>query len=90
MSAEEAIRLAGQVGAEIMYDQTVQAPFFDYTEEQVAHRVWFEDARSLESRLRLMPEYGLRGALYWNFNRPNPQNLSLINSLLFPQALNLW
>ena len=54
------------------------------------HRVWFEDARSLESRLRLMPEYGLRGALYWNFNRPNPQNLSLINSLLFPQSLNLW
>ena len=90
VSVEEAIRLAGEVGAEIMYDQTVQAPYFDYTAENVSHRVWFEDARSLSSRLRLMPEYGLRGALYWNFMRPNPQNLALINSLLYPQTLNLW
>lgn len=90
ISVEEAILLAGQVGAEIMYDESAQAPFFDYTDDGTQHRVWFEDARSLSARLRLMPEYGLRGALYWNFMRPNPQNLALINSLLYPQTLNLW
>lgn len=90
ISVEEAILLAGQVGAEIFYDEAAQAPYFDYTDEGIQHRVWFEDARSLSARLRLLPEYGLRGALYWNFMRPNPQNLALINSLLYPQTLNLW
>jgi len=90
ISVEEAILLAGKVGAEIFYDETAQAPYFDYTDEGIQHRVWFEDARSLSARLRLLPEYGLRGALYWNFMRPNPQNLALINSLLYPQTLNLW
>lgn len=90
LSVEEAIRLAGEKGAEIQYDATVEAPFFVYTENGEEHRVWFEDARSLSSRLRLLPEYGLRGALYWNFDRPNPQNLALLNQLLYPAALNLW
>jgi spore germination protein len=87
---EEAIRLAGERGAEIQYDNTVEAPFFVYTENGEEHRVWFEDARSLSARLRLLPEYGLRGALYWNFDRPNPQNLALINQLLYSTAMNLW
>lgn len=90
ISVEEAIRLAGEKGAEIEYDETVQAPFFRYTQDGAEHQVWFEDARSLSVRLRLLPEYGLRGALYWNFMRPNAQNLALINSLLYPQTLNLW
>ncbi|MBQ9795192.1 MAG: spore gernimation protein, partial [Clostridia bacterium] len=85
-----AIRLAGEKGAEIQYDEQVEAPFFVYTENGEEHRVWFEDARSLSARLRLLPAYGLRGALYWNFDRPNPQNLSLINQLLYPTSFNLW
>ncbi len=90
LSVEESIRLAGEKGAEIRYDGTVEAPFFVYTENGEEHRVWFEDARSLSARLRLLPEYGLRGALYWNFDRPNPQNLALLNQLLYPTSFNLW
>lgn len=90
LSVEESIRLAGEKGAEIRYDGTVEAPFFVYTENGKEHRVWFEDARSLSARLRLLPEYGLRGALYWNFDRPNPQNLALLNQLLYPTSFNLW
>lgn len=90
LSVEEAIRLAGEVGTEILYDETVQAPYFLYTKEGEEHRVWFEDARSLSARWNLIPEYGLRGALYWNFDRPNPQNLALLNHLLYPTAMNLW
>lgn len=90
LSVEQAILLAGEQGAEIRYDETVQAPFFEYTENGNAHIVWFEDARSLSVRLKLLPEYGLRGALYWNFMRPNPQNLALLNCLFYPRSLNLF
>lgn len=90
LSVEEAIRLAGEKGAEIQYDTTVEAPFFVYAENDEEHRVWFEDARSLSARLRLLPEYGLRGALYWNFDRPNPQNLALLDLLFYPTPMDMW
>lgn len=81
LSTEEAVRLAAEKGAEIMYDTDAQAPYFYYTADGRRHEVWYEDARSLRARLALVPEYGLYGALYWNLTRPNTQNLSLLASL---------
>ena len=69
LSTKEAVDLAVRVGAEIQYDETAMAPFFFYTEAGVRHQVYFEDARSIRAKLLLLPEYGLRGALYWNLMR---------------------
>ena len=44
------------------------------------HEVWFEDARSIQAKLDLIEEYGLRGAGYWNFMRPFVANFSLLNA----------
>ncbi|HAN20543.1 MAG TPA: hypothetical protein DCP51_02525, partial [Clostridiales bacterium] len=66
-----------------------QAPFFRYFENGVEHIVWYEDARSISARLQLIKTYNLRGALYWNLNRPNPQNLVVINALINLQEFNL-
>ena len=81
LSIEEAILLAGKRGAVIRYDETAQSPYFEYTENGVSHIVWFEDPRSLTARLSLVREYGLRGAIYWNFSRPDSQNLALLGEL---------
>ena len=78
---QEAVRLAGQVGAEIQLDTVSQAPYFRYTREGIAHQVWFEDARSIRAKLSLVPEYGLRGVGYWNLMRPFPQNWVILNAL---------
>ena len=79
LSTKEAVDLAVRVGAEIQYDETAMAPFFFYTEAGVQHQVYFEDARSIRAKLLLLPEYGLRGALYWNLMRRNEQNLLMLN-----------
>ncbi len=79
LSTKEAVDLAVRVGAEIQYDETAMAPFFFYTEAGVRHQVYFEDARSIRAKLLLLPEYGLRGALYWNLMRRNEQNLLMLN-----------
>ena len=56
--------------AAIQYDAAAQAPWFRYRDDAGAlHEVWFEDARSIRARLRLVPEYGLRGIFWWNMNR---------------------
>lgn len=90
LSIVEATNLAIEKGAIIQYDEVVQAPHFRYYDNGTEHNVWFEDARSLEARLLLLQKYGLKGALYWNLNRPNPQNLVLINGILDLLPLNLF
>ena len=82
LSTEEAFTLALQTGSQIEYDTEAEAPFFVYQKDGVQHEVWFEDARSIEAKLSLVPEYGLYGALYWNLMRSNVSNLSLIASLI--------
>ena len=82
ISNQEAVEIAQQNGAEIRFDEQAQSPFFQYTDRDgVVHEVWFEDARSMSAKLRLVSEYGLYGAGYWNLMRPYPQGWVLLNAL---------
>jgi len=70
-----AVLLAAKVGANIRYDNISQAPFFNYYDSDGSrHEVWFDDARSIEARLKLVENYDLAGVSYWttnNFFAPN-------------------
>ncbi len=82
ISPQAAVRRAHRYGAAIQYSETAQAPWFRYVDEYgTEHEVWFEDARSIRAKLALIPEYGLRGAGYWNLMRPFPQNWRVLNAL---------
>ena len=77
-----AVNLAVQFGAEILFDEISQSPWFRYTDyEGREHEVWFEDARSIQAKLSLITEYGLSGAGYWDLMRPFPQNWLVLNSM---------
>ena len=82
LSNQEAVELAVRYGAEIQFDQAAQSPWFNYTApDGTPHVVWFEDARSMSAKLRLIGEYGLYGAGYWNLMRPYPQGWAVLNAL---------
>ena len=82
LSNQQAIALAVERGAEIFYDETAQSPYFHYTDNAgTAHAVWFEDARSLDAKLRLIQEYGLMGAGFWNLLPPFSQPWLVLTSL---------
>jgi spore germination protein len=77
-----AVDLARRVGANIQYDQTAQAPFFHYYDANGReHVVWFDDARSIEAKLRLVNQYNLGGVSYWTIGRFFPQNWLVLSSL---------
>ena len=77
-----AVEQAARVGASIQFDEVSQAPFYYYTTpEGVEHVVWFEDARSIDAKVRLVPEYGFVGVSYWNIMRFFPQNWLVVNAL---------
>ena len=82
ISNQRAIELAIQYGVPIQYDETAQSPFFRYTDAGgTAHEVWFEDARSMDAKLRLVAEYGFQGAGFWNLMRPFSQVWLVLDSL---------
>lgn len=82
ISNVEAVEIAIQYGVAIQFDELAQSPWFRYTDAQGRlHEVWFEDARSIRSKLMLPTEYGLKGVSYWNIMRPFPQNWQVLNAL---------
>ena len=82
ISNQRAIDLAIEYDIAIQYDETAQSPFFHYTDSSgTVHEVWFEDARSLDAKLRLIAEYGFRGAGFWNLMRPFSQIWLVLDSL---------
>ena len=82
LSNSRALELAAAYRASIRYDETAQAPWFPYTDENGRrHEVWFEDARSIRSKLALAGQYGLSGVGYWNLMRPFAQNWVVLNAL---------
>lgn len=79
---QEAVNRARRYGAEIKFDEAAQSPYFNYVdEERRQHVVWFEDARSIQAKYRLVNEYGLRGVSYWTLAQPFPQNWYILNNM---------
>ena len=82
LSNHEAIQRAAQYGVTIQFDETAQAPFYNYTDAQgVEHVVWFDDVRSMNAKFRLIPEYNLTGAGIWQIMNFFPGMTNVIGSL---------
>lgn len=80
VSPQQAIRIARENNAAIQYDETAQAPFFHYYDEEGReHVVWFEDARSIQAKFDLMKRLDLLGIAYWKLGLAFPQNWLLLN-----------
>ncbi|MBM7871821.1 spore germination protein [Clostridium pascui] len=79
VSPQQAIEIARLNNAPIKYDYTAQAPYIDYVDNQGrSHKVWFEDARSIQAKFNLIKELNLRGVSYWKLGLSFPQNWLLI------------
>lgn len=79
ITPQQAVGLAVKYKVKIEYDNTSQAPFFNYTDEQgKRHVVWFEDARSIQAKFNLVKELGIRGFFYWVLRGGFPQNWLLV------------
>ncbi len=77
----EAVDLARDRDTSIQYDEKEKVPFYNYYNEDIEHIVWFEDARSIETKLKLANQYKLGGVSYWTIDRFFPQNWIILDSL---------
>ncbi len=82
ISNVQAIERAAEHGVTIQFDEQSQSPFYYYTDDQgAAHVVWFDDARSMNAKYRLIPELNLRGAGVWQIMNFFPQAWLVVNQL---------
>ncbi|MDQ0819113.1 spore germination protein YaaH [Bacillus pumilus] len=80
VSPQQAIAIARNNNASILYDETAQAPYFRYTDAtNKEHEVWFEDARSIQAKFNLIKELNLNGIAYWKLGLSFPQNWLLLS-----------
>ncbi len=90
----EAVKRALERNAAIRYDETAEAPFYRYFDrpqtyaDAVEHIVWFENARSMDAKLRLVREYGMTGAGVWNIMKFFPPLWLVANQLYKIKKIN--
>lgn len=78
----QALERAITNGSTIQFDQRAQAPYFNYVDTNgVSHVVWFDDARSIQSRLNLVTKYNLAGISYWTINNFSAVNYSVLDNM---------
>ena len=82
LSNNRALGLALDKGSSIMWDNKSATPYFNYTDESgITHVVWFDDARSIDAKLRLVSKYNLAGVSYWTINNYMTVNWVVLDSL---------
>jgi len=65
LSTTGAYQLAAQYGAQVLWDDAAQVPYFTYTDGGVAHTVYFENQESTAAKLNVVTKYGLGGIAIW-------------------------
>lgn len=79
VSYDTAIEIAYTNNAEIQYDETTNSAYFQYISgDEYIVRFW--DARSIDSFVNFVPEFGLEGISIWNIMNWFPQSWLVINS----------
>lgn len=82
ISNVEAINRGVQYGVTIQFDEEAQAPFYYYTAaDGKVHVVWFDDARSMNAKYGLIPEFNLSGAGVWQIMNFFPGMWLVVNNL---------
>lgn len=53
------------VGAEKVWQDDIKMYYAEYTQNGTEYKLWIEDARSIEEKVKLLSEYNIAGAAYW-------------------------
>jgi spore germination protein YaaH len=64
MQYANVLALAHSTGVIPQLDSSVDEPTFTYTRAGVTHRVWYMDAPSIATRLRIARSYGLQAGVW--------------------------
>ncbi|MFH1486741.1 MAG: glycosyl hydrolase family 18 protein [Chloroflexota bacterium] len=82
----QVMEIAQRTGAAVEYSED-GSPFLRYRSNGHDHEVWFEDRRSVEAKLALVPKYGVAGVAGWRMGHEDPGAWRAMNASL---AFHTW
>lgn len=62
---DEVRAIKGRNEAKVMWDEKEMSPYFYYQAGEVKHEVWFENAASIQAKLDILKEKGVRHTAVW-------------------------
>lgn len=81
ISFAQAVSVAESRQADILWDDTARSPYFKYSDgDSAGHEVWFEDAASLNYKLDILEEFGLKGIAIWRLGMEDPAVWDILNN----------
>lgn len=57
--------LEAKPGVSLNWDEASQSPWASYSEKGVTYTAWYENAKSIQAKTKLVDEYGLGGVSVW-------------------------
>jgi spore germination protein YaaH len=73
LSYPDAKAVADRNHAVIRWDETEQVNYTVYCNQGLNEHIYFEDAKSLSAKLKLMTKYGFRGFSVWRLGNEDPE-----------------
>jgi len=88
LSFQDVINQLERPEVESHWDEQWRAAWFQYRDPSGLHTGWYEDSKSLDEKLQLMQEYGLRGFAAWRLGVEDPKfwGLALATPRTMPAA----
>lgn len=88
ISNQEAISRAAKHRVDIIFNKDSQSPYYFYTNDNSqTHVVWFDDVRSMDAKMRLIPTYGLDGAGVWQIMNFFPGLWNVVGALFIVEKV---
>ena len=66
-------QLAVKNEATLRWDNQSKSPYFTYSNRGQTHQVWYEDARSVNQKMKLAQANGLGGVSFWRLGGEDPK-----------------
>lgn len=63
------------------WDEKRRSPWFEYRTSGTVRRVWYEDARSVQEKLKLVEHFHLRGFAAWRLGMEDPRIWPLVSAM---------
>jgi spore germination protein YaaH len=63
------------------WNEKHRSPWFEYRTSETVNRVWYENARSIQEKLRFLEQYQLRGFAAWRLGMEDPRIWSMITAM---------
>ena len=76
----QAMGLANQHGAAIMWDSASASPWFEYGSDPSRHTVWFENGSSVDAKLQVTRLYNIGGVTLWRLGGEDPTNWAALRA----------